>query len=169
MGHSRAWLGRQDSNPNLLIQSQAAYRLADAPGQLKIGPGVRNRTSYPHRAPALQAGSDPTRKRREGGTGRGRTATVPIACSERRAFSATPERRGVEVVDPRRIERPFPLCRSGVLPLDDRPVVQPPRIELGPAGLQPAVRPLTLELRKLGSPTAIRTQICGFRDRRPTG
>ena len=48
----------QESNLQLAVSKK------EVPGRLKSGPGVRNRTSYPQRAPALQAGSDPTRKRR---------------------------------------------------------------------------------------------------------
>ena len=59
------------------FKDRPPYRYG-VPGSIKIGPGVRNRTSYPLRAPALQAGSDPTRSAGMVETDRNRTGIARL-------------------------------------------------------------------------------------------
>ena len=153
---------------------------------------MRNRTSYPLRAPALQAGSDPTRSAGMVETDRNRTGIArvqggrsPVELRPRMILvdpggPAPPspdcepgallvERWARMVMEPRGVAPRLRGCHPRVILFHHGPLAQPPRIELGPAGLQPAVQPLTLELRSVGSPAAIRTQISRVRAWRATG
>jgi hypothetical protein len=56
--------------------------------------------------------------------------SYPEGTSFTNSLSSHTHVRPRKLVDPRRVELPFPLCKSGVLPLNDGPVVAGVRIGL---------------------------------------